>query len=107
MIKRQKTLSVIVLIIIIFFVLSLRPVPEKIIYGVSFSKFHSDELQLDWRETYHALLDDLMVRHFRFSAHWPNAQPDPERYNFAELDYQIDEAEKRGADFILAVGRRL
>lgn len=102
-----KTLAILVFVVVIFYILSIRPVPAVITYGVSFSKFHTDELQLDWRETYRALLDDLGVKHFRFSAHWPNTEPEPGVYNFAELDYQMAEAEKRGADFILAVGRRL
>ncbi|MDO8495752.1 MAG: beta-galactosidase [bacterium] len=95
------------IIIVIGYVLSLRDIPTKITYGVSFSKFHSDELQLDWKEVYNALLNDLKVKHFRFSAHWPNTEPTEGEYNFSELDYQIKGAEKRGADFILAVGRRL
>lgn len=89
------------------YVLSRRPLSAKISYGVSFSKFHADELKLDWKETFQALLDDLKVRHFRFSAHWPNTEPAEGKYNFTELDYQVSQAEKRGADFILAVGRRL
>lgn len=104
---RTKTLLILILIGLGLYVLSLRPVPSKIIYGVSFSKFHADELKLDWQETYRAIRDDLKVRHFRFSAHWPVVEPARGQYNFYELDYQIDEAEKVGADFILAVGRRL
>lgn len=103
----KKWLFATVLVVAVFYILSWRPVPEKITYGVSFSKFHTDELQLEWRETYRALLDDLEVKHFRFSAHWPNTEPERGVYNFTELDYQMAEAETRGADFILAVGRRL
>lgn len=76
-------------------------------YGVSFSRFHSDELKLDWKQTYSAILDDLGVRRFRFSAHWPITEPEDGKYNFSELDFQIKEAEKRNATFMLAVGRRL
>ena len=90
-----------------FYVLSLRPLPSSIIYGVSFSKFHSDELKLGWKETYLAILDDLKVRHLRLTAHWPLTQPKDGVYNFSELDFQIREAEKRNASVILAVGRRL
>ena len=90
-----------------FYVLSLRPLPQSITYGVSFSRFHSDELKLDWKKTYLAILDDLKVKHLRLTAHWPLTQPKDGVYNFSEMDFQIEEAEKRNASVILAVGRRL
>src|SRR3990167_9998348 len=77
------------------------------IYGVSFSRFHADELELDWKETYLAILHDLCVRNFRFSAHWHITEPKEGKFNFTELDFQIKEAEKKNASVILAVGRRL
>jgi len=77
------------------------------IYGVSFSRFHADELDLDWKETYLAIQNDLGVKNFRFSAHWPLTEPEKDKYNFAELDFQISEAHSNGASVILAVGRRL
>lgn len=103
----KKFLVLVGIIIIALYLLSLRHIPEKIIYGVSFSKFHTDELRLDWKETYLALLNDLGVKHFRFSAHWPNTEPKEGKYNFSELDYQMAEAQKRGTDIVLAIGRRL
>jgi len=81
--------------------------PETIQYGVSFSKLHSDELNLDWRETYDAILADLGVRHLRLSAHWPMVEPEKDAFNFTELDYQVREAREAGATVILGVGRRL
>lgn len=88
-------------------VLANRPVPEKIQYGVSFNTLYARELHLDWKETYDAILHDLGVRHFRLAAHWDMVEPVDDQWNFAELDYQIDEAAKVGADVVLAVGRRL
>lgn len=81
--------------------------PESFNYGVSFSKFHSDELKLDWKTVYLDILNDLKVRHFRFSAHWPLTEPEDDKFNFEELDFQMNEAKKAGATVILAVGRRL
>ncbi|HXK40611.1 MAG TPA: hypothetical protein VJ046_00685 [Candidatus Paceibacterota bacterium] len=76
-------------------------------YGVSFSRFHTDELGLDWKETYLALQNDLGVKNFRFSGHWPITEPEKDKYNFSELDFQMSEAHGSGASVILAVGRRL
>jgi len=87
--------------------LSYRSTPEEFTYGMSFSKFRTDELNLPYEETFFAILDDLQVRHFRFSAHWPNTEPQNGQFNFKELDFQMEEAQKRNADVVFAVGRRL
>lgn len=83
------------------------PHPSSITYGVSFNTPYARELGLDWKEVYTALLDDLGVRHFRLAAHWPMVEPEKGEWNFDELDTQMSLAHERGADVILAVGKRL
>ena len=105
---KKILLFLIIVVIAGFFVLSIdSKKSEKFTYGISFSRFHADELKLNWKESYLAILNDLGVRNFRFSAHWPLTEPEEGKYNFEELDFQIKEAEKVGASVILAVGRRL
>lgn len=87
--------------------LSFRPAPEKIEYGVSFTKLHADELHLDWKKVYLSILDDLGVRKLRLAAHWPMIEPKRDEFDFSDMDFQIHEASKRDASIILAVGRRL
>ncbi len=101
-----KVLVSILGVAVLLYALSIRAVPKDVIYGVSFSKLHADELGLDWRSAYTSILDDLGVRHLRLSAHWPMVQPEAEAFNFSELDYQMQEAAKRKALVILAVGRK-
>lgn len=84
-----------------------KPVPHSITYGMSFNTMYANELGLDWKETFDAIVDDLGVRHFRLAAHWPMVEPIDDVYNFTELDYQLNKAESVGADVIFAVGRRL
>lgn len=96
-----------ILFISVWMILSVYPIPQNISYGVSFSKYHSDELNLSWKETYLAILNDLGVRRFRFSAHWPNTEPQEDRMNFSELDFQMQKAEETESEVILAVGKRL
>ena len=84
-----------------------KPIPEKITYGMSFNTMYANELGLDWKVTYDAILDELHVRHLRLAAHWPMVEPIDDVYNFKELDYQVMRAEAVGADVIFAVGRRL
>ncbi len=106
--KKRIILWILVAILVAIWVLSWDTSPEReLVYGVSFSRFHSDEMKLDWRKTYLAILDDLKVRHLRLTAHWPLTEPKKGVYNFSELDFQIREAEKRNATVILAVGHRL
>lgn len=90
---------------ILMFVFSYKE-KEPVVYGVSFSKLHADELRLDWKEVYGAILTDLGVKHLRLSAHWPMIEPKDDEFHFEELDFQMKEAEKHGADVVLAVGRR-
>lgn len=109
MIKKKRIIIFVLFVIVAsLWVLSwdMSP-PKSFVYGASFSRFHSDELKLDWKKTYLAILDDLKVRHLRLTAHWPLTEPKDGIYNFSELDFQIREAEKRDATVILAVGRRL
>lgn len=96
----------IIAVLILFFLWPQKP-SASIKYGVSFSKLHSDELGLDWKKAYLALLDDLKVRNFRFSAHWPGTEPLDGKFDFSVLDFQMKEAQKRNVSVILAVGRRL
>lgn len=68
-------------------------------FGVTFSKKAAIAFGLDWQKTYLAILDDLGARKIRLAAYWDEEVED--------LDWQIREAEKRGAKIILAVGERL
>ncbi|MFT5036803.1 MAG: hypothetical protein ACI9VM_000368 [Candidatus Azotimanducaceae bacterium] len=92
---------------LVIFLLARKERPEQIIYGMSFNTLYANELGLDWKVTYDAILDDLGVRHLRLAGHWPMVEPLRDQYNFTELDYQIARAEEVGADVVLAVGRRL
>lgn len=85
---------------------SLPPVDQRrpIVWGVTFSPKFSRELGLDWRENFTAMLDDLKPARLRLVAYWDELEPDDNRFDFAALDWQIAEAERRGISYILAVG---
>lgn len=103
-------LIVIVLVLLIglsILFLSYKPKPEVITYGMSFNVMYAQELGLDWKETYNAILNELGVRHLRLAAHWPMLEPEQNINSFSEMDYQLKRAEEEGADVILAIGRRL
>ncbi|MFM2381290.1 MAG: hypothetical protein RLZZ76_57 [Candidatus Parcubacteria bacterium] len=107
---RWILLTVLILAItlaVILYILARKEVPEKIQYGMSFNTMYANELGLDWKETYDAIIDELGVRHLRLAAHWPMVEPIDDIYNFEELDYQVARAEEVGAEVVFAVGRRL
>jgi len=81
--------------------------PDRISYGVSFSKYYSDELGISWKEIFIATLDELKVRKLRLVAYWPMVEPENGVYSFTDLDFQMNEAKERNTSVILAVGRRL
>ncbi len=82
------------------------PVPkaDKITWGVNFSQKHAQDLGLDWRETYSAILDDLEAKNIKLLSHWDLIEPQEDQYSFDDLDWQIIEAERRDAKIILVVG---
>lgn len=80
---------------------------KPMIFGITFAAVQTDYLGLDGREVFRAILDELGVRKLRLGTYWNRIERDPGVYNFSELDYYMDEASKRQAQVILAVGRRL
>lgn len=85
--------------------LGLEETPVKL--GATFSKPYAESLGLDWKQAYLATLDDLGVRNLRIPAYWDDIEPEPGVYNFTNVDWQVQQASKRGAKVILAVGRKL
>lgn len=75
-------------------------------FGVTFSTKYARELGLDWKEAYIATLDDLGMRKLRIPVYWDEAESEEGRYAWEDIDWMLDEASKRGAEVILAVGRK-
>ena len=95
-----------VLIFISYFFIGTPPRAKKIIWGVNFSQKQAQLLGLDWKETFLAILDDLKVKNIKLITHWDLIEPEKNEYNFENLDWQIKEAEKRGAKTILVIGMK-
>lgn len=110
----KRIIKIIFLILIIFilvlfvylFVGKSKPA-DKVEWGVTFSKRYAIDLGLDWKQTFLAILDDLKVKKIRLIAYWDEIELAKDIYNFEDLDWQINEVEKRQGEIILAVGRRL
>lgn len=83
------------------------PSEKTPVFGVTFTPAYAESLGLNWRDAYVAILDDLWVRHVRLSAQWDTIEPIDNIYSFDDLDFQMDEAMRRGAEVLLGVGRKL
>jgi len=75
-------------------------------YGVSFSVTYSQYLGLDPEECLEDILNDLGVRRLRLMSYWQLHEPEPGKYDFSELDWQVKLAEKYGAKVSLCLGLR-
>lgn len=82
------------------------PEAERIKWGINFSQKHAELLGLDWKETYLALLDDLGAKRIKLITHWDLLGPEKDKYYFKDLDWQLEEAKKRGAEIILVAGMK-
>lgn len=93
----------------IYFVLSFGHIYEKheVKYGLTFSQKQAIDLGLDWKKLYISILDDLEARNLRLSAYWDEIESVNNSFYWDDLDWQIEEASKRDAQIILAVGGRL
>jgi len=76
-------------------------------FGVTFSRQQAEGFGLDWQKTYIDILDNLGVRYLRLSAYWSDIEPVRGAFDFKILDWQIEEAKKRDAKVLLAIGRKL
>uniref|UniRef100_A0A7C4TLQ1 GH10 domain-containing protein n=1 Tax=candidate division WWE3 bacterium TaxID=2053526 RepID=A0A7C4TLQ1_UNCKA len=85
-----------------------KPVPhKKINYGVTFSWKYAAEMGLDWKETYLQTLDDLQARNLRLVVYWEDTEPTKDNYDYSNIKWQLEEADKRNANVILSIGRKV
>ena len=75
-------------------------------YGVSFSPKRARELGLDPRANLTALLDDMGIRNFRLMSYWDEYEKDRGKFDFSELDWEMDAVAKRGGTVTLSIGLR-
>ncbi len=73
--------------------------------GVSFIPAYASSLGVNPEQTMDALLD-INIRHFRLVSYWNQLEPQPGQYNFSELDWQFEKAERANAKVILTLGLR-
>lgn len=80
---------------------------HQMIFGVTFSQPQAEYLGLDWKKTYLDILDNLKVRNLRLLAYWPKIEKESGKFDFKDLDWQVNEAKKRNGKIIMTIGERL
>ncbi|MBI2330540.1 beta-galactosidase [Candidatus Daviesbacteria bacterium] len=80
--------------------------PAQVKFGVTFSRKYAEYLKLDWQKTYLQILDELKVKNLRIPGYWDVLEPEKGEYDFSEIDFMLDEANKRQAKVILVLGMR-
>jgi hypothetical protein len=85
-----------------------RPKPQNDInYGITYSWKYADEMGLDWKDTYIKILDDLGAKNLRLVTYWEDVEATRDNYDYSNIKWQLDEAEKRDASVILSFGRKV
>ncbi len=92
------------LIIISYFFIGSPPQAEKISWGVNFSQKHAQDLGLNWQDSYSALIDDLGIKNIKLASYWDLIELEEGKYNFGDLDWQIEKAEEKGVELLLVIG---
>lgn len=112
--KTWHAIAVLILILTFFMFKVADYYPRKIslahrpdFFGTTFSTKFCEELELDWKEVYSAILDDLKVKYIRIPVYWDEIEKTEGVYDFSNYDYLLNEGEKRGVKFILTTGRRV
>ncbi len=86
----------------------LKPLPRNDInYGVTFSSRYASSIGLDWKDAFIKTLDDLGAKNLRLIVYWDEVEHTPGEYNYSDIQWQLSEADKRGANVILAIGRKV
>ncbi|PIZ95661.1 MAG: hypothetical protein COX81_00365 [Candidatus Magasanikbacteria bacterium CG_4_10_14_0_2_um_filter_37_12] len=107
--KFLKSLFIIIIIIsiviwLICWLFSYKKFPVE--YGISFNQNHAEDLDLDWKEVYNDILNDLHPKHIRIAAMWSEIESQKGEYNFADVDWMMDKAGVNGTKVVLVVGQK-
>lgn len=89
------------------FYLNYPTVNPNIKYGVNFSHLYAEEMGLNWQDTYIKILDELKPSGIRLVAYWDRIEKENDQYDYGYLKWQVEEAQKRDVDVILAIGKKV
>jgi len=105
-----KIIAIVLVVIIgllIYFNLPVENENKDAQLGVTFSKRYAEDIGLDWKKVFIAVLDDLNVKKIRIPVYWDLVELQDGRYDFSDIDWQLSEANIRKVEVILVVGQKV
>jgi hypothetical protein len=100
------TLLIIFSGIFIYFFIGEIPPSKNPEFGIVFSQKHARDLGLNWKIAYKKMLSELEVKDVKLITHWDLLEPKKNNFNFRDLDWQLNEAQKQGVDVTLVIGMK-
>ncbi len=87
-----------------WYIFSTRNQPIEL--GATFITNYAEQLGVDPKETFNAMVNDLGIKHLRLVSYWDRIEAEKGTYNFEDLDWQMKAAEDAGVKVSLAIGLR-
>jgi hypothetical protein len=104
------TLGIFLIVIVLLFIYVNLPASAKnndVKVGVTFSSIYAEQIGLDWRQAYLEMLDELEIKNVRLPVYWDRVEKVEGEYDFADLDWQLQQAQNYDAKIILVVGQKV
>lgn len=93
-------------VIFCYFFVGSSPVPKNITWGVDFSQMQAENLKLNWKEAYSAIIDDLGAKNIKLHTQWDWIEGKKDDYYFDDIDWQINQAEQNDVKIIYVIGMK-
>ena len=75
--------------------------------GVTFSAKYASYLGLEPESVFDSIINELGVEKVRLVAYWDDIEVIQNKYDFSELDWQLEKAQENDLDVIFTLGRRV
>ena len=75
-------------------------------YGVTFSSPYANSLGLNAQEALRTAIQDIGIRRFRIPVYWSTIEPEKDKWDFSDIDWQLEQLRASSSTAILTVGRK-
>jgi hypothetical protein len=73
--------------------------------GTTFIKINAEHLKLDWRSAYNETIDNF--KYIRIPVFWDQLESEAGKFDWVDLDWQMQRAAQTNAKILLAIGHRV
>ena len=98
--------AIILVVVFCYLFVGYAKVVKNITWGVDFSQMQAENLKLDWKETYLAIINDLGVKNIKIHTQWDWVENKKGDYYFDDIDWQLNQAKNKGVNVIYVVGMK-